>query len=244
MKHPKHSPGLILAVLFALIGLAACGSSTATPAATPTSTAAPVAGDFVGVFNTVDGIAISTNGQQLIAYVCDGPPSHAVTVSVWFKGAVSHNAADLTAANGFHLVVSWTAQAARGTVSLSNGPSFPFTATAVSAAMGPGLYRDEETFGGVRYLAGLILPPLQKTATATPASSALMSLAQLSGWLNPLSPAMIGPEPEWRGGVINEQTGALSPLPALTMQNFLATRRITVPNVGTFTMKPCQQGQC
>jgi hypothetical protein len=62
-----YRPGFLLIVLFALTGLAACGSPSA-PAATPKDTAPPVAGEFVGVTNRVDAIGLSTNGQQLIAY--------------------------------------------------------------------------------------------------------------------------------------------------------------------------------
>ena len=79
MRHLKHSPGLILAVLFALTLLAGCSGSASAPAATPTSIAPPVAGEFVGVTNNVDRIALSTNGQQLIAYACDGTTTHATT---------------------------------------------------------------------------------------------------------------------------------------------------------------------
>jgi hypothetical protein len=238
----QHHPGFLLIVLFALTGLAACGSPSA-PAATPTSTAPSLAGDFVGVTNGADGIALSTNGQQLLAYACDGPPSRAVTYAVWFKGTVSHNAANLTAADESHLVVTLTAQDAFGTVILRSGQRFSFTAPAVKLTTGAGLYRDEETFAGVRYLAGLIIPPMEPapptSGSSVPASAALQRLA-----LTPLLPIMIGPEPEWRGGIINEQTGALSSLPITPEQEFLATRQIAVPNLGTFTMTQCHQGQC
>jgi hypothetical protein len=107
-----------------------------------------------------------------------------------------------------------------------------------------GLYLSEETIGGVRYLAGWIIPTNEQIATPTPASSASASVALLSGLLNPFSPAMIGPEPEGgRGGIINEQTGALLAVPVLTNQQFSA-RRETVPKLGTFPMTQCQQGQC
>ena len=147
MQHLRHSPGLILIVLVALFGLAACGSSASAPAATPPSITTPVAGEFVGITNKVDAIGISTNGQQLIAYACDGyaKQKHTPTYAVWFKGAVSHNAADLTATNGSHLVVTLTAQAASGTVTLSSGQSFSFTAIAVPSRGGADLYRSEQT---------------------------------------------------------------------------------------------------
>src|SRR5579862_4764081 len=94
MSRLPHRPGFLLLVLFALTGLAACGSPSA-PAATPKGTAPPVAGEFVGVTDSGDAIGLSTNGQQLIAYACDGTTTHATTFSVWFKGAVSHNTVSL-----------------------------------------------------------------------------------------------------------------------------------------------------
>jgi len=247
MNRLKRSPILILIVLVALTLLSACGGSTTAPAATPTITAAPIAGDFVTVNKNADAIVISTNGQQLIAYACDGYPKqkHAITYAVWFKGAVSHNAANLTAANGSHLVVTLNSMAALGTVTLSSGHSFSFTAWLIPGKKGAGLYRAEETIAGVRYLAGWIVPT-KLIATPTPKASALASLALLSGGLNLFSPEMIGTDPEKgsaRGGIINEQTGVLLDVPAFTDQSF-AARRVTVSNLGTFTMKWCQQGQC
>ena len=234
MKHLKHSPGLILIVLFALTGLAACGGSASAPAATPTSTVASVAGDFVGVTNNGDGITLSTNGQQLLAYACDGTATHAITFSVWFQGAVSHNAVNLTAANGSHLVATLTAQAASGTVTLSSGHSFSFTAPAVNVTTGAGLYRGEETFAGVRYLGGWIILT-EPAAISAPASGALLSVVPQSTPVTFIKPGA--------AGIINEQTGALLAWPALTSQD-IAARRVTVPNLGTFTMKQCRQAQC
>lgn len=237
MKHLKHSPGLILIVLFALTGLAACGGSASPPAATPTSTVASVAGDFVEVTNNVDGIALSTNGQQLLAYACDGTATHAITFSVWFQGAVSHNAVNLTAVNGSHLVATLTAQAASGTVTLSSGHSFSFTAPAVNVTTGAGLYRGEEIFAGVRYLGGWIILT-KPAAISAPASGALLSVVPLVDVHN--LPPLLKPG---AAGIINEQTGALLAWPALISQD-IAARRVTVPNLGTFTMKQCRQAQC
>jgi hypothetical protein len=245
MRHLKLSPGLILAVLFALTLLSACGGSASAPAATPTSTAVSVAGEFVGVTNSADAIAISTNGQQLVAYACDGYPkqTHAPTYAVWFQGAVSHKSAHVTAATGSHLVVTLTAHMALGTVTLSSGHSFSFTAKIIPGTTGAGLYRSEETFAGVRYLAGWIIPT-QETVTPTSSSSAFGSEALLRVVLQPASSGPNGPQVEIRhGGILNEQTGALLSLPDVTPQDF-AARRMTVPNLGTFPMTLCQQAQC
>ena len=248
MNNLKRSPILILAVLLALTGLAACSGSASAPAATPTSTAPPVAGEFVGVTNSVDAIGLSTNGQQLIAYACDGTTKHAITFSVWFKGAVSHNAVSLFAKNGEHLVATLTEHSATGTVTLTGGKSFSFTASAVTDRAA-GLYRDEETFAGVRYLAGWVISN-PSVETPTPASSASASGALLSLLLNPTMPG-VGTEgcndsycKRTSGGILNEQTGALLSLPPTLSDQDIAAQRMPVPNLGTFTMKQCQQGQC
>jgi len=242
MKHPEHSPGLVLVALVALLGLSACGShASAPPAATTASTAASIAGDFVGKAGQVDAIGLSTNGHQLIAYTCNGTAKHAATFAVWFKGAVSHNAANLTAKNGSHLAATWTAQQATGTVTLNNGQSFSFTAPAVNFLQGAGLYRDEETFAGVPYLAGWIITN-PKAATHTNSAS----MAMLSALFMPSSPEMVGPGccyvSRLEGGIINEQTGALVALPALTQQ-MIAVHRMPVPNLGTFVMALGHQTQ-
>jgi len=241
MKHLEHSPGLILVALVALLGLSACGShASAPPAATPASTAASIAGDFAGKAGQVDAIGLSTDGHQLIAYACDGSPTHATTFAVWFKGAVSHNAAHLTAKNGSRLVVTWTAQQATGTVTLTSGQSFSFTAPAVNFLQGAGLFRAEETFAGVRYLAGWII------SNQKPATSAAASMAVLSGLFVPSSPEMLGPGccyvSRLEGGIIDEQTGALVALPALTQQ-IIAAHRMPVPDLGTFVMALGHQAQ-
>ena len=242
MNNLKRSPILILVVLLALTGLASCGGSASAPAATPTITAPPVAGEFVGVTNSGDAIGLSTNGQQLIAYACDGTTTHVITFSVWFKGAVSHNAVSLFAKNGEHLVATLTPQGATGTVMLTGGKSFSFTATAVTDRAA-GLYRDEETFAGVRYLAGWIIsnPP---DATPTPASSASASVALLRLFLNPTEGCNGGYCLRTSGGILNEQTEALLSPPTTLINQDIAARRMPVPNLGTFTMKQCQQGQC
>ena len=153
---------------------------------------------------------------------------------------MSHNAAHLTAKNGSRLVVTWTAQQATGTVTLNNGQSFSFTAPAVNFLQGAGLFRDEETSAGVPYLAGWII------SNPKPATSAAASMAVLSGLFVPALPDPQGPGccyvSRLEGGIINEQTGALVALPALTQQ-MIAARRMPVPNLGTFVMALGHQTQ-
>ena len=95
------------------------------------------------------------------------------------------------------------------------------------------LFRSEETFNGVRYLGGWIFTPW-KFASVPAGSQASLTAA--------VFPRMIGPEPEGsRGGIIDEQTGALIVSPPLDKANPF---RVTVPKVGTFVLTQCQQGQC
>jgi hypothetical protein len=244
MNTLKRSSLLILAILFALTALAACGGGASTPA--------PVAGEFVGVTNQVDAIGLSTNGRQLIAYVCDGSTTHAITYAVWFKGAVSHNAVSLVAKNGERLVATLSPQRATGTVTLSGGKSYSFTAPAV-AEKNAGLYRSEETFAGVRYLAGwVIVNPTTASSTAASSASASADLLRLA--LNATLPTEGCNDPAIKtgnyclprtsGGILNEQSGTLvSPPAALTNQDIDALR-MPAPNLGVFTMTKCHQGQC
>jgi hypothetical protein len=76
----KCVPALIVV---SIMLLAACGSTassssvTHTPAAASTATAAAlVKGEFTGAAGSLAGIGLSTNGRQVIAYLCDGKPQH------------------------------------------------------------------------------------------------------------------------------------------------------------------------
>ncbi len=236
MTHLKRNPVLILTLLLALtMGLSACGStvSSVTPTAT---TAALVQGEFVGDAVNLAGIALSTNGQRVIAYLCDGTIKH-ISLAQWFKGAVTNNTIDLTNAQGGHLVATLTPQVVTGTITLNDGRSSSFTAHLLpnsgntSGQYRFGLYRSEQTFNGVRYLGGWVLSP--QDLVKAPVWEAFLGSA-----LIPL-PTCCNPDTrEW--GIINEQTGALliSPKPDFPNQ------QVTVPNLGTFRLTLCSQAQC
>ena len=232
MTHPRRSPVLILALIMLL---AACGgtASSATPAAT---TAALVKGEFAGNAGHLALLGLSTNGRQVIAYLCNGTYQH-ITLAQWFKGPVTSTGIDITNAHGTHLVAAVSAQAITGTVTLKDGRSSPFTAALVTdPSKGYGLFRSEQTFNGVRYLGGWIFPHQQHaSAPAAAGASAGVSLTAA------VFPRMIGPEPEPRGGIIDEQTGALIISPPLDKANPF---RVTVPNVGTFVLTQCLLAQC
>src|SRR5664279_3471835 len=96
-----------------------------TSAAPPMARAAttPLRGDYVGRLHGLDhgAIAISTDSQSVLAYVCDGTGT-SVTVAQWFKGTPSDNAASLVAGKA-KLDVALDADRASGTVTLVPVPS-------------------------------------------------------------------------------------------------------------------------
>jgi hypothetical protein len=217
MKRMMRSTSFITATLLALtLLLAACGGSTYSPAPTPTATSvSDVKGDFAGVTNSVNFISLSTDGPLLVAYVCDGTPTHHIMLAQWFKGVVTRNVVSLTAKGGAHLVATLSAQSATGTVTLANGKSFSFTTHALASQKDAGLFRSEQTVGKARYLAGWVLPPGPAAAEAA----------------------------EQAGGIINEQTGAVLPAPVLTSQD-IAAGQVMVPGLGMFPLTRCSLGKC
>jgi hypothetical protein len=234
MTHLKRGPTPILIPALIML-LAACSgtASSATPAATE---AALVKGEFAGHAGHLALLGLSTNGRQVIAYLCDGTYQH-ITLAQWFKGPVTSKGIDITNAHGTHLAATISAQAITGTITLKDGRSSPFTAPLVTdPSKGYGLFRSEETFNGVHYLGGWIFPQPQLASASVgaeaPAGASLTAA---------VFPRMIGPEPEPRGGIIDEQTGALIVSPPLDKANPF---RVTVPNVGTFVLTQCLQAQC
>ena len=224
MKRKTRNTSFITAILLSLtLLLAACGGSTSssTPTTTPTTTS-DVKGDFAGVTNSVDFISLSTEGPVLIAYACDGTPTHRIMVAQWFKGEVTNNVVNLTAKGGAHLVASLSAQSASGTVTLANGKSFSFTTHTLASQKDTGLFRSEQTVRGVHFLAGWILPP----GAPAPPTNLVGKAAITQG-----------------GGIINEQTGALLPAPVLTSQD-IAAGQVMVPGLGMFPLTRCKLGTC
>jgi hypothetical protein len=243
MRHIKRSPVLIVAVILLL---AACGGAVSSSSVTHTPTAAPTAaaaalvkGEFVGDASGLAGIALSTNGQQVIAYLCNGGYQH-VSLAEWFKGPVTSTGIDITNAYGAHLVATVSAQAITGTVTLKNGISAPFTARLLpDPGRIYGLFRSEETFHGVRYLGGWIFNPPHfasaRTGTGTQVSVASVMMPD---------PVCCPPDGGVVGrvegvGIINEQTGALIVSPLI--ENIVS---VTVPDLGTFQLTPCREAQC
>jgi len=232
MTYPRGS--LVLIVTFLAMFLAGCSSTASSVTSTATATAAAlVNGEFVGDAGHLAGIGLSTDGRQVVAYLCNGSYKH-VSLAQWFKGPVTDNAIDITNANGSHLVATVSAQAITGTVTLKDGRSSPFTARLLpNPGSGFGLFRSEETLDGVTYLGGWIFTP-GEFASAPAAAGPSLTAA--------VFPLMIGPQPEGlRGGILDERTGTLIVSPPLDAANPF---RVTVPNLGTFQLTQCLQAQC
>lgn len=233
----RYSGGMLLTLLGSSI-LAACGASTTS--STPSLTSATntrVSGEFVSRdLTTHHWVGLSTDGQQVIAYACDGDDEHAITFAEWFTGTVTNNMVDLTNANGAHLVVTLTSQAATGTVTLPGNKSFSFTANAITNSKA-GLYRSEPTFGGVAYLAGWVAPESAVTVTLTPFVLGIVALAEGPLIHCPCSVCCCG------GGILKKPTNQLLTAPGLTSQD-IAAGQVAVPNIGTFKLIHCQPGVC
>ena len=244
MTHHTRRPVLTVAVILLL---AACGSTASSSSVTHTPTAAPTAaaaalvkGEFVGDAGQLAGIALSTNGQQVIAYLCNGSYQH-VSLAEWFKGPVTSSGIDITNAHGAHLVATVSAQAITGTVTLKDDTSAPFTARLLPApGRIYGLFRSEETFNGVHYLGGWIFNPPHFASAWTGTGTSGVSLTSVMVPGPVCCPPNGGVVGRVEGvGIINEQTGALivSPL----VENIVS---VTVPDLGTFRLTPCREAQC
>ena len=238
MTHPRCSPVLLVAPIMLL---AACGS-TASPAthaaaspATPTA-AALVQGEFAGDAGDLAGIALSTDGRQVIAYLCNGLDHH-VSLAQWFSGPVTGTGIDITNAHGTHLVATVTARAITGTVTLKDGRSAPFTARLLpDPGSDYGLFRSEETFHGVRYLGGWMSNPVAFASAITGAGASAGVFLTAA-----LLPMPVDLEIPNHGGIgiIDEQTGA--PIVSSPFQNPVS---VTVPGLGTFRLTHCLQAHC
>jgi hypothetical protein len=227
MRHLKHRTGLCLVLPLALtLLLAACGSPP--PAATPTL----AKGEFTESLSLGD-FGLSTNGQQVIAYLCDGTAVH-LSLAEWFKGTVTNQTIDLTNAHGSHLTATLTSQGVTGTITLKDGRSSSFHAPLIAdPGHAYGLYRSEQTIKGVPYLGGWINNPPEQQANSSGGVQAFLT-----------GPRITCCNPQDRGGIINEQTGALviSPLPNFPPD--YPNAQVMVPNLGTFQPTLCRLGTC
>ena len=218
------------------------------------------AGDFVGVVGRLPGgrIAISYDGANVLAYVCNGTGSDAPTVARWLKGSGAGGTVNITG-KGVTLVAEIKGDKASGTVTLPDGSSHAFLAgSRIFNQKVTGLYRSEETVNGVAYVGGWIINPNRHLARA-PESPTIRPVAWTP--VATTSPGKPTPsaadrqiarsdledlEEEFEGrlrtggAIINQQTGALLPY---TEPNW-GTLTAEVPGVGTFHLRQCLQAKC
>lgn len=146
--HARSLRFIALTIPAIVLALAACGGSS--PTATPAPAAANIPGAFVGAVPGTDAfVAITTKGGTSLSYACDSKQ-----VASWFKGPVTGNALDLTAANGDKLKATLSATGATGTLTMA-GKDFPFTAAPSTGDTG--LFRAEQTVDGVNVVGGWIV---------------------------------------------------------------------------------------
>ena len=254
---------IIGAVLVAV--LAACGGAsqptTTTPPSTTSTTSAPstanVQGDYVALLH--DGhtrVALSTDGQQMVAYACDGDDSHPPTFAPWFSGSVNNNSVDLNSTTGGDtLQATLSPQNATGTLTLENGNTDIFTADLLSSTdidAGSGLYRSQATLSGVPYLAGWIAEASTSggTSSTTPTAMIVPPPAMIIGErhtggvpLAALYPAGPIRRISLEAAILNQQTQELLAPPELTSSD-IAAKQVEAANLGTFPLTYCHLGTC
>jgi hypothetical protein len=153
----RARPGRLATALavVAIVAMAACGGSQA-PAASQAG-GPGAGGDYVADGLDLNAsVAISTDGQHVLAFTCDGAPGRTPTFAQWFSGTQRAGALDLTNPDGARLVASLTPGSASGKLTLKDGRSLTFTVPALDTAGGAGLYRSDQVLNGVAYLAGWI----------------------------------------------------------------------------------------
>lgn len=135
---------------------------------------------------------------------------------------------------------------ATGTATATGTASPSATGTA-STALNPGLYKGTGSSNGNSYEAGwLVVPASMVSGTATPSATA-------TGAATPGATATTGATPtttasptgamQQAGAVINTKTHDVTTAPPLT-QNDVSNGSVSVPNVGTLKLSPCQGNQC
>lgn len=218
-------------------------TTAASPGTTTTgTTTAGAKGVYVGQVPSQNAwVGIDSNGSRVVAFATDGSKSHAATFAQWFRGTLTNNkvTASSETNSGGQLQANLTSSGAAGTVTLKNGKSIPFVAREVPpTSSNAGLYRGDRMVNGTRYVGGwVVMPSTQATpgtsqtprATATArATSTATSTAGMSQQGSALS---------------NTKDNSVLPAPALTAQD-ISARQVSVPKLGTFNLRQCQQSLC
>jgi hypothetical protein len=174
--HPRKLrqwTALVLIVLSLTLG--ACGGAQPTPETM-------LSGAWVGKVDGTDAyIAIASNGEEVMAYICDGK-----TITQWYRGQATTGGLDL-AAGSAKLQAQLTVDAANGSITLADGESFNFQAT--RAAGDAGLYRLEETVDDETWTAGwVVLNDGQLRGLRVSSKGTLETLSSLSAGAGRLDP--------------------------------------------------------
>ncbi len=145
IKRAGNSSALWIAVLCLAVVPLSCSQGTI------------IAGSFVGPTEGSESfVAIVTNGEQVMGYVCDGE-----TTAEWFTGAAARDSIDLTSAGSIGLVAErGTGDTLDGTLTASDGTESSFSATRVDVdGSEGGLCRGILQVDGVTYTGGWIVLP-------------------------------------------------------------------------------------
>jgi len=156
---------LLLCVVLLGCGSGATTAGTVAPLGIPQlstirSLSTPGTTTYLGtVPGTQAFLGIVLTGQEARAYVCDGTPTRLGTLGDWFRGQVHNGTLDATNQGGVHLHAQITVQEARGTLTLADGHTLPFTAPFVSDISQAGVYEGTALLNGQSYHAGWVVLP-------------------------------------------------------------------------------------
>lgn len=229
---------------------------TTTPGKTPTATTITPA-EYVGQIPTDKAwVGLATTSKRMVAFVTDGTKDHQPTFAQWFRGSVDNGVVDATApakTGSDRLQATLADKTATGTVTLANGKSLAFTANAVPTSdQTAGLYRSEHEVKNQHYVAGwVVLPAAGEMGTATPTvtNTATPSLTETT---TPSATETTTPSAtettttgtlQQGGAILNEQNYTVLPVPPLTEEQ-IKSKQVSVPNLATFKLVPCQQNLC
>jgi hypothetical protein len=223
-------------VLPAALGGAGPVAAVIPASAAPSAAPAGLAGNYIW---EADGVlvAVSTDGNQVLAYICNGNPDTKLTFADWFHGTLTGAHALLANPDGAHLNLYVHPWVADGEVTLENGDVHSFAAAPVSAGSDPAEFlRSEESFGGVTYLGGWIVPPTSADAPSGAAADAYSGVASGANEERCKDDCA-------GGAIIAVATGSLLAPPPLTGGD-LSLGQESVPDIGTFVFTVCNRGAC
>lgn len=139
--------GLMLMLVLWLV--AGCASPGQEKEKGSQASGGPVVGEFVGEIPEADTFVALVaeepqeggDTREVRAYLCDDE-----SINEWFVGSASGDELQLTSESGVQLLARLTGESSTGTVTLTDGRSFPFEALPATGI--PGLYDVSTTSGG------------------------------------------------------------------------------------------------